>query len=214
MPPSPSAGEIGDLPLAEILSPGSSNPYLAIHITGDGGYGVTDKGICEALGKNGISALALNSLKYFWKKRTPDSAAIDLERMIRHYLDVWNKERLILIGYSMGAEVLPFMINRLPEGLKSKIALVVFLGLGTTAEFQFHFDNWLGAKHSDVLQVEPEIEKLKGLKMLCIYGKNDGDKLGKSLPSGLVEVAVMTGGHRIGGNFEPVVSKILSAIPK
>ena len=39
----------------------------------------------------------------------------DLARIIRHYLQAWNKKRVVLIGYSLGADVLPFLANRLPE---------------------------------------------------------------------------------------------------
>jgi type IV secretory pathway VirJ component len=46
------------------------------------------------------------------------------------------KEKLILIGYSFGAEVLPFVVNRLPEELRAKVQLLVFLGPSATAQFE------------------------------------------------------------------------------
>jgi type IV secretory pathway VirJ component len=114
----------------------------------------------------------------------------------------------------MGADALPFIINRLPGELKSKIDLIVFLGLGATADFQFHLSSWLGKSGADALPVMPELEKLIGIKMLCVYGENDRDVPCKALSAGLVETEMLEGGHRIGGNFEPVAAKILSIIPQ
>lgn len=209
-PTAPQAGDINDLPLSEVpASGGTGSDWMAIHITGDGGYGVTDKGISEELAQNGIPVAALNSLKYFWKTRTPEQAAKDLERIIRHYLSVWKKSKVMLIGYSFGADVLPFMITRLPGDLKDKIELVVFMGLSSTAEFEFHLTDWVGGTDKNALPVKPEVEKLKGMKMLCFYGDDDSDALCKTLPPDLVKSTVLKGGHRIGSNFQEIVETIL-----
>jgi len=44
-----------------------------------------------------------------------EATARDLARVIEHYTRTWNKPRVLLIGYSQGADVLPFLVNRLPE---------------------------------------------------------------------------------------------------
>lgn len=210
-PSAPQAGDISDLPLSEVpVSGGKNSDWLAVHITGDGDYGVTDKGISEELGQNGIPVAALNSLKYFWKARTPQETATDVERIIRHYLTVWNKSKVIIIGYSFGADVLPFVLTRLPADFKYKIELVTFLGLSSTAEFEFHLTDWVGETGKNVLPVKPELEKLKGMNMLCFYGAEDSDALCKTLPPGLVKSIVLKGGHRIGSNYQEIVKSILA----
>src|SRR5512147_1309416 len=103
---------LGDLPLTEVPSAGTPSAYLAVHITGDGGYGTTDKGVSDSLAARGIPVVVLNSLHYFWKKRTPAEAAADLQRILEHYRLTWHREKYILIGYSMGADDLPFMLTR------------------------------------------------------------------------------------------------------
>ena len=45
-----------------------------------------------------------NSLRYFLIRKDPDRAARDLELILRHYLGRWHKKRVILIGYSFGAD--------------------------------------------------------------------------------------------------------------
>ena len=41
-----------------------------------------------------------------------DEAALDLERVLRRYLTLWKKSRIVLMGYSFGADALPAMVNR------------------------------------------------------------------------------------------------------
>ena len=55
--------------------------------------------------------MGLDSLRYFWSPRTPDGLAADTNRMILYYLTHWAKKRVLLIGYSQGADVLPFAVN-------------------------------------------------------------------------------------------------------
>ena len=76
-----------------------------------------------------MPTVGLNSLKYFWKARTPEEATRDVARILRHYLAAWHKERVLLIGYSFGADVLPFVVNRLPAELRAHIVSVSLLGI-------------------------------------------------------------------------------------
>jgi type IV secretory pathway VirJ component len=211
--PDPEPPEIGDLPLIEVPAADTTRDIMAVHVTGDGGWGVTDKGISNALADTGIPVVGLNSLKYFWKKKTPDQAANDLKRILTYYLGAWKKEKVVLVGYSMGADVLPFMINRLPDDLRAKIAVLVLIGPSNTAEFEFHLSNWLGGSgNKNSLPTKPEVEKLAGMNILCVYGENDEDVLCTNLPQGLAKSIMLQGGHRVKGNYAPIVDAILSEV--
>lgn len=212
-PPPSQAAEVKGLPLIEIPANDTSTELMAVHITGDGGFGVTDKGISNELAAEGIPVVALNSLKYFWHKRTPEETSGDLERILKYYSTAWKKKKIILIGYSFGADVLPFLINRLPEEFGSNIVLVVLMGPSHTAEFEFHLTNWLGgSSKKNALLVLPEVEKLRGKKILCFYGEDDKDTICPELGTNLAKVILLKGGHRVGGNFEPIVKQILQEI--
>ncbi|HWU39792.1 MAG TPA: AcvB/VirJ family lysyl-phosphatidylglycerol hydrolase, partial [Candidatus Acidoferrum sp.] len=113
----PKAPEVKDLPLVEIPASGPASDMFAIVISGDGGWAGIDRGLGQTLSSNGISVVGVNSLQYFWTRRTPETAGADLNRILRHYLTAWNKRSVILAGYSMGADVLPFMADRLPPDL-------------------------------------------------------------------------------------------------
>lgn len=211
-PPPAAVEELRDLPLVELASNSSGGVTMAVIVTGDGGWGVTDRGIGSTLAGQGVPVVGLNSLRYFWQRRTPEEAASALERILRHYLAAWQKPEAILIGYSLGAEVLPFMANRLPPDLLARVKTVVLMGPGPSADFQFHFADWLGNfKRKTDLPVLPEIERLKGKRIVCFYGEEeDGSLCPKLGQEGLARVIVLPGGHRIGSRFAAVADTILS----
>jgi len=211
--PPPVSAELQDLPLIEVPVGEPSTNILAVLITGDGGWASLDKGMAQLLSQNGIAVIGLNSLKYFWQARTPEETSKDVQRIIQYYLSSWKKEKVILIGYSMGADVLPFIINRLSQSIHERLSLSVFLGLSHTADFEFHFSNWMGTfTHEKSLAVKPEFLRLTGIRKLCCYGEDDEDALCKEIDSSQTKIKVIKGGHRLGGNFQPIVEEILQEI--
>ena len=201
-----------DLPLTEVPADAVSTGPMAVILTGDGGYGVTDKGIATTLAEHGIPVVVLNSLHYFQRRRAPEEASADLERILRHYLQAWKKERVVLVGYSLGADVLPFMLNRLPPDLRVRIPVLALLGASAEADFQFHLTDWLWSHHrKSALPVPPELRRLRGLRILCFYGSKDKETVCTQLEAGLVTSFPMEGGHRFGNRYGPIAEEILKA---
>jgi type IV secretory pathway VirJ component len=203
-----------DLPLVEVRSKGEERDILAVLITGDGGWAVADRGLSEELAASGIPVVALNSLKYFWTKRTPEEAASALERILRRYLAAWRKDRVVLAGYSLGADVLPFMMNRLPQDLQGAVGTIVLMGPSESVEFEFHVLDWLGrAPSRDALPVVPEILKIRrDVRILCVHGEKDAAQICGALDAGRVLSVTLPGGHRLGGGYGPVASAILAVL--
>lgn len=206
---------LADLPLVEVPATSAASPFLAVHISGDGGWGVTDRGLSGSLAREGIPVIGLNSLKYFWTRRTPDSAAADLERAIQHYLAIWHRERLVLIGYSLGADVLPFMFNRMSEEVRKRVDLIVLMGPSPMVDFKFHLTDWLGNfNRKNALPVLPEIEKIENVQILCIQAEEDKDNICNDIDRGEEKLKMISlpGGHRFGRNFAPLAKAILEEL--
>jgi type IV secretory pathway VirJ component len=198
------------LPLIEISGAPSASNTLAIILSGDGGWGTTEQGISRDLVAGGIAVVGWNSLHYYWKKRTPEEAARDLERIARYYLQAWHKTRLVLAGYSFGADVLPFLASRLPADLRGAVASIVLIGMSHNAEFEFHFGDWIGRGPTNLdYPTIPELGKLRGMKIFCFYGKHDSDILCSEIDSTLAQCMTLPGGHRVGGNYAPISKVIL-----
>ena len=129
----------------------------AVLYTGDGGWTGLDQDVAAALATRGIPVVAMSSLKYFWHARTPEEAARDLDRIVQAYGERWKKSRVLLIGYSFGADVMPFLYNRLPQATRERVRSVSLLGLSTTASFEFHLSDWIPGGSGDGLATVPEI---------------------------------------------------------
>jgi len=200
-----------DLPLVELAPQRSSSGPLAVIVSGDGGWAGIDRDIGSALSGQGLPVVGLNSLQYFWTRRTPEEASRDLARILIHYLAYWKRERVILIGYSFGADVLPFMVNRLPEPLRERVSMIVFLGLEEWIDFEFHLSDWLaGSSAGKGLPVLPEVRKLRGSKILCLYGEEENESPCRQLDRNLAQSLVLRGGHHFGGDYEAIARIILN----
>jgi len=206
---------VSDLPLVEIPVQGAASDVLAVVVSGDGGWASIDREVGNALAQHGVAVVGLDSLQYFWTRRTPEQSAADLGRILTHYLAAWHKTRAALVGYSRGADVLPFMASRLPPELRAKIALVALLGPATSVDFEFHLSDWLGGAASDqALPTKPEVEKLRGLNVVCMHGKEETDSLCPQLPADLARRDERAGAHHFDGDYEALAQAILGAIPR
>jgi type IV secretory pathway VirJ component len=96
---------VDDLPLV-LLPADHHGKTMAIIYSGDGGWRDLDKQIGEALQKDGIPVVGVDTLRGFWHRQTPESAAAGLERIIDHFADAWGTPDVLLIGYSFGAEII------------------------------------------------------------------------------------------------------------
>jgi type IV secretory pathway VirJ component len=201
------APSVRDLPLVELPAAGGSRT-LAVVVSGDGGWANLDRQIGETLSQQGVSVVGVNSLKYFWRARTPDGAAADLSRILRHYMPAWGASRILLVGYSRGADVLPFMVSRLPEDLRDKVKLVALLGFSQRAGFELHLTDFFRGSRSGLPTV-PEIQKLRGMHVLCMYGSEETDSACRGLSPYLGSGIRLPGGHHFDGAYGEIARSIL-----
>lgn len=205
----PVESEVKDLPLVEVLPQGTANDLLAVIISGDGGWASIDRQIGDEFAGKGVAVVGLNALKYFWTRKTPEEASADLNRIIRFYLNKWNKSSAILVGYSRGADVLPFMANRLSAETLNKVNLVALLAPERMVDFQFHLTDWLGGSHKTDMPTLPEVQKLKGVKILCFCGSDEKESLCLDLDSTLARTTMLKGGHHFDGDYKSIGENIL-----
>jgi len=205
--------EVKDLPIVEVPSQVPQKNAMAVIISGDGGWAMIDREVGNALASKGIPVVGLNSLKYFWDRRTPDETSADLQRILRHYMDKWKMRKAVLIGYSRGADVLPFMANRLPPDLLDRVSLIALIGPENSVDFQFHLSDFFSSKErSTDLPTYPEVEKLKGKRLLCYYGADEKSSLCPRLDTSWVTIVESRGGHHFGGEYGPIADKIMEMI--
>jgi len=202
--------ETSDLSLIEVpASTPVTRDILAVLLTGDGGWAELDKSVAAGLAAAGVPTVGWSSLRYFWSPRTPEETAADLARVIGRYTRAWNKPRVILIGYSFGAEVLPFLVTRLPSDVRSRITDVVLLGPGLTASFEFHVAEWFGGSKPTSYRTVPEIQRLQ-LPVICVSGEGETESACPSLKGPNITTLAIGDGHHFGGDYQRLVNVILA----
>jgi len=207
----PPAG-LSDLPLVEVpVRPGApAADSFAIIMSGDGGWAGLDQDVAAALTAQGIPVVGLDSLRYYWTARTPQGLAADTDRIIRYYLAHFGKQRVLLIGYSQGADVLPFAVNRLPDATRAHVALTAVMGMSEHALFEFHLSSWISDSDSGPKTL-PEIDRIAGVPVLCIYGADEHDSLCPQLDPQRFKVVKLKGGHHFDGDYANLALQILAA---
>ncbi|MGH8276442.1 MAG: AcvB/VirJ family lysyl-phosphatidylglycerol hydrolase, partial [Steroidobacteraceae bacterium] len=201
--------DISDLPVNEVHATGSSDEF-ALLLTGDGGWAGLDQELAAHLAASGVPTVGLNSLKYFWTARSPGETADAVVRLLRHYLAAWNKQRVLLVGYSFGADVLPFVVNRLPADLHARVASVSLLGIDSNASFQVRISDWIGRDDRGPATVA-ELAAVRHVPVLCIYGAGESDSICPGLPAaGGIAREQIGRGHHFSGDYATLAARILA----
>lgn len=200
---------IAALPLTEIESD-SPGPIFAVIYSGDGGWRDIDKQIGEYLAEHGVSVVGVDSLRYFWNERTPPVMARDLDEIIAGYSADWKANKVVLVGYSFGATVLPFAVNRLSPENKAKVVQVSLLGLEPRATFSIQIAGWFGAvPGGDSPSVLPQVMKLGTKLVQCFYGEEEEETLCRSPKLAGAEIIRTEGGHHFDGDYVALAERIL-----
>lgn len=188
------------LPIRELPAARDTGRVFAIVLTGDGPTGGTGKRVAADLAAHGIPSVIWQSLRYYWSPKTPEEAARDLDGVIRQYGEKWGKEKVVLVGYSMGADVLPFLINRLPDDTRGRIGGVALLALAHDAVFEFRIEQWWRTSSAPAFATRPEVEKLAGLPVVCVWGRGDDKAACPAMATAPMRVVELKGGHHFEGD--------------
>jgi type IV secretory pathway VirJ component len=201
-------GEL-DLPLIELPATGKDD-RLAIILSGDGGWADIDRQLGEELSKRGVAVVGFDTLKYFWRRKDPVEAAADLERVIAHYSAQWNRKRIVLIGYSFGADVLPFLWENLSAAARAKVSHVALLALSAEASFEITVGGWVGVESKESVPTAPAIRAIAGPHVLCVQAAEDESDPCPGLKASGVDALVLPGDHHFDRDYKKLSGVILT----
>ncbi len=207
---------VGDLPLAEVPAPAAQRDAFAIIYSGDGGWRDLDRSLAGVLASKGMSVVGVDVLRYYWTQKAPALAASDLARIMRYYQQRWQKQKVVLIGFSFGADVLPFLVSRLPADLSADVSLLSLLSPERHTAFEVETTGWLGVHNNAGMPIAPELQKLSALHLQCIYGRDEAaDSLCTTSAAGASGAMVLarSGGHHFDQNYGELADQILAAVP-
>jgi type IV secretory pathway VirJ component len=179
---------------------------VALILSGDGGWFSFEQAIADKLGANGVPTIGIDTRKYFWNRKTPEKTASDMAELLNYYGREWSKKKFILIGYSQGAELVPFIITLLPQQLKSSVVSAVLLSPAETTDFEVHISNMLDlGNKQNTYDVIEEIKKLEKINTICIYGQNEKSPMPQLLKSSTAKFVFIPGDHHYHGNSTLIV---------
>lgn len=200
----------GDLPVIVSRPKSDNSDKLIIFITGDGGWNTFSKQLADSYVKEGIPVVALNGLKYFWKKKSPQEAANDVASLITKYSAEWQKKKIVLCGYSFGADVTPFIYRRLPAHLKSKVVLLQLLSPASFTDFEIHISDLFGSK--DPVRSMDILSELKSVDapVICYYGSLEEEKPFQNQQKVGFKVSILPGDHHYKNSFSAIAKAATS----
>ena len=183
---------------------------LVLLLSGDGDWAAFPKAITAAVTRTGAPVIGLKSRTYLSRQRTPEEAARLLQDVVERGLREYQRDSLVIIGYSRGADMAPFILNRWPEDLRGRVRRVALVGFSENANFLFHTEDlWRNVHRPSDLPTRPEVAQLR-MPVLCVGGVKESDSFCKHpLPS--MRVFEHTGGHVI-GNDQFTVQRILKEL--
>ena len=196
------------LPLQVVAGPVDHSKPMIIYITGDGGWNSFSATISKLLAAKGYPVVALNSKKYFWKKKTAQQTGQAIEKMISDYSKTWNKDKIILLGYSFGADVLPFGYTFLSETSKRMVQKVVLLSPSGKTDFEIHLSYSISLG-TDALAVVKGINNLLNKPIDLIAGEDEEDFKFSGITNKNCTITKLPGGHHYDGDEERVVGYII-----
>jgi type IV secretory pathway VirJ component len=205
-----------EMPLA-LLPTSIKNDSLPMvfFISGDGGWSSFDNSVAESFAEKGLPVVGLDAQKYFWDEKKPEEATLEVSRAIEHYMQQWNKKKFILVGYSFGADVMPFITNRLQEQINESLQGVFCLSPSETADFEIHIMDMMSMESTeDTYKVIDEMKKMKHLKPVCFFGEEEDAELQTKFTKAGITVNTLPGSHNFDNNANKLSFEIIKELNK
>jgi len=182
---------------------------MILLLSGDGGWLGFNDTLAMAFANNGYNVIGVNSRTYFWHQKNPDQTSADFAQMIRKYSDLWHVHRIVLNGYSFGADVVPFIYNRLPPDLKIKVNRLQLLSPYLSTDFKVRLSDLLSDDGDDdrAFKVRDEVEKI-AIPVICYYGNTENPKSLADLRMKNFFMITLPGGHHYKDSYLQIVSSL------
>ena len=196
------------IPVVEVPSVKPSD-NVTLFYSGDGGWRDLDRTVAEEMAALNYPVVGVDVLRYFWDRKTPEQAAIDLSATMEYYRKNWGTKMFTLAGFSFGADIMPVIYNRLPSQDKDNVTLLVLIALAKSADFEIHVSGWLGQNKGE-MPLSSEWAMIPKSKILCIYGAEEkADTACTDLINSEATIMELPGGHHFDEDYPKLTREIL-----
>ncbi len=187
----------------------NTNLPLVFYLSGDGGFNTFSTSFAIELHHHGYDVFALDSKKYFWKKKTPLQASQDVEKYLKNLISDRENKKIILVGYSYGADVTSFIYNRFDADFKNHIQSITLIGPSQVNDFEIHLEEYISGGQEYGYSVPAEINRVKGLPLTIVLSDFEMkyfpiDQI--TTPSKIVH---LPGNHKFNGKTKILADNVL-----
>jgi len=115
-----------------------------------------------------------------------------------------------LLGYSFGADILPFIFTRLPKSQADHVEQIILLSPSNHTDFEVHLNEMLGKNSRGTNNVPGEINKINQKPILIVSGeKEEGSLNFTNLKITNYQKVTIPGGHHYDRDPAEVVNSII-----
>lgn len=202
-----------ELPLKVLGAKTATDLPLFVFITGDGGWNTFNRTLCEKIASKGIPVVALDSRKYFWDGKTPEQTTADITSVIQYYTRLWRCGKVVIAGYSFGAAIVPFIMNRFPPGVKNTINFSLLIAPDNTSDFEIHLSDMLNMGIvKGKFDVIKEIQAGDFKKYIAVFSKDENKNVQQSYQLPGVRIENFAGNHHFDGGYDTLTDLIVAEI--
>ena len=184
---------------------GNDKMPLVLYISGDGGLNSFTSDFCKGVNQQGYTVTAINSKSYFWNKKTPEQVGTELTTYLEGVFKGRQNQQLLIIGYSFGADVTPFILNRLGHTVRPHLLRTLLMAPSPTTDFVIRVADMWGSAKKRSMDVVAEINRATGQRIVAILPGDDKDFPVSSVKLGSFKAVVLKGGHHFGGDTAGLV---------
>lgn len=194
------------MPLTEYPVVNRENDYFILVLSGDAGWHEGMQTFACYFQQQQIPVVGWNAKSYFADEVEKTTFQADLRNIVQTYCQKWGKTKVVLIGYSFGADVLPYAVNHLNMDFQRSIRQLVLLQPGDYAIYKVTWASLLNLNSSGD-PVMPEIKTLPPIPLLLVCTDEAGSVCAK-LPPEEYPHLIVGGDHKFDGEFSAVAEKI------
>jgi type IV secretory pathway VirJ component len=201
-----------DLPVTAWNGDSLDKRPLIFYVSGDGGINRFSTQLCETIKNEGYDVAALNARSYFYSRKTPEQTAFDFGNYLNQIIKGRINQQIVLIGYSFGADIVPFILNRLPNYIHTKVMVSFLMASSGSTDFEIHWSDILGGNSKRKMDVVSEINRLAGDSIVIISAGNDHSLDINKITLHTYTREVLPGGHHFDGDTDEITKVIIKHI--
>ncbi len=194
--PKPAEGTGGAPPRP---APSSGTPIISY--SGEWGWVPLQQDTASSLAASGRHVLGIDSPEYFNKKIPPDALAADFERFRAFLNERASRPKnapVILVGFAAGAEIVPYLLNRIDAAGVRGVVLIAPDKKGASV-FRVSIQLRMDSPPDETFDVEAELRRMAPVPVVLMEGSLDPHSEAKALsetPRGPHKYAPVVGGDR------------------